>query len=83
MESSTVHTGTAQNVATEFGSWPIEGSALDNANAARVAYNNLLTTISPMFLKGNERYFSVVKTKLEEACFFTIKGIAKPGNGGN
>ncbi len=80
MESSSTHVGTGPVVAAEFGAWPIEGSALANANEARVAFNTLLTKIAPMFVKGNERYLAVVKTKLEEACFFTIKGIAKGGN---
>lgn len=83
MESSTTHQGTAPTVASEFGTWPIEGNVLVNANSVRMNFDTLLRTIAPMFLKGNERYLSIVKTKLEEACFFTVKGIAKPGAGNN
>jgi hypothetical protein len=81
MDSSTTHKGTGPKVAAEFGAWPIEGNTLENANSVRQNFDTLLRTISPMFQKGNERYLSIVKTKLEEACFFTIKGIAKPGTG--
>lgn len=81
MESSTSHKGSGPVVATEFGAWPIEGMTLDNANKARVAFNNLLAEITPYFAKGNERYLAIVKTKLEETCFFTIKGIGKPVGG--
>lgn len=83
MDSSTTHVGTGPNVATEFGSWPVEGNALESVNNARIQFNTLLATITPMIAKGNERYLSIVKTKLEEACLFTIKGIAKPGTGTN
>lgn len=87
MEASTTQKGTGPIVAPEFGAWPIEGNTLENVNNVRTVFNNLLTQITPMFAKGNERYLSIVKTKLEEACLFTIKGIAKPGTtpttGGN
>lgn len=79
MESSTSHKGTGPNVATEFGTWPIEGANLENADNVRISFDKLLATITPMIQKGNERYLSIVKTKLEEACFFAIKGVAKPG----
>ncbi len=83
MDSSTTHTGSTPIVAPEFGAWPIEGNTLNNVNDVRTAFNNLLTGITPMFATGNERYLSIVKTKLEEACMFTIKGIAKPSNQGH
>lgn len=78
MESSTFHKGAGPNVSAEFGAWPIEGSALENANQIRTAFDTLLTTISPMIVKGNERYLALVKTKLEEGCFYAVKGVAKP-----
>lgn len=81
MNSSTTHSGTPITVAPEFGSWPIEGSVLENTNKVRVEFNTLLTNITPMFAKGNERYLNLVKTNLEQACLFAIKGIAKPGHG--
>jgi hypothetical protein len=83
MDSSTTQTGLGPSVAPEFGAWPIEGNTLTNVNNVRIAFNTLLETISPMFVKGNERYLSIVKTKLEEACLMTVKGIAKPSNGGH
>lgn len=83
MESSTSHKGTGAMVAPEFGTWPIEGNVLANANSVRTHFDGLLQAIVPLFAKGNERYLSIVKTKLEEACFFAIKGIAKPAGGGN
>lgn len=83
MESSTTHHGHGSKVAPEFATWPIEGNAFQNAEAIRTAFDGLLNTITPMIAKGNERYLSVVKTKLEEACFFAIKGVARPGTGNN
>jgi hypothetical protein len=80
MESSTFQSGAGPVVAPEFGVWPIEGNALSSVNDVRAAYNTLLNTITPLIAKGNERYLALVKTKLEEACLFTVKGIAKPGN---
>jgi len=79
MESSTSHRGSHPSVAAEFGTWPIEGATVENANTVRINFDKLLTTITPMFQDGNERYLAIVKTKLEEACFFAIKGVAKPG----
>lgn len=79
MESSTFHKSTGPTVAPEFGAWPIEGNTLESVNAVRTDFDNLLTKITPMFAKGNERYLAIVKTKLEEACLFAVKGIAKPG----
>lgn len=81
MDSSTTQTGTGPSVAPEFGAWPIQGSTLENVNNARAIYNDLLEKITPMFTKGNERYLAIVKTNLETACLYTIKGIAKPATG--
>lgn len=81
MDSSITHKGAPIAVAQEFGTWPIEGSVLENTNKVRVEFNTLLTNITPMFAKGNERYLNLVKTNLETACLFAIKGIAKPGSG--
>ncbi len=83
MESSTTQKGGGPSVSFEFGAWPIEGNVLGNVNDTRVAFNSLLIKITPFFAKGNERYLSIVKTKLEEACMFAIKGVAKPGTVGN
>ena len=81
MESSTYQKGTGPNVSSEFAAWPIEGNSLENVNKVRVAFDTLLTTITPLIAKGNDRYLSMVKTHLEEACFDAIKGIAKPATG--
>lgn len=78
MDTSTISKGNSPDVASEFAAWPIEGSALENVNKVRIAFNTLLTTITPLFGKGNDRYLSMTKTHLEEACFDAIKGIAKP-----
>lgn len=81
MDPSTTQKGTGPTVAPEFGAWPIEGNTVENVNNVRTEFDALLTKITPMFVKGNERYLSIVKTRLEEACLFAVKGIAKPGSG--
>lgn len=78
MDTSTTQKGIGPNVAPEFAAWPIEGNALENVNKVRTAFDTLLTTITPLFASGNERYLAMTKTHLEEACFDAIKGIAKP-----
>ena len=80
METATNQTS---KVAPEFGSWPVENNTAQNIDKVRVGFDNLLATIAPMIPKGNERYLSMVKTKLEEACLLTVKGVSKPGNVGS
>lgn len=89
MDSSTTHTqygtngapaGHGGNVSHEFGTWPVEGSALETSNKIRFEFDNLLRFITGAVPKGNERYLAIVKTKLEEGCMFAIKAVAKPTN---
>lgn len=83
MESSTTHTGGGTvNVAHEFGTWPVQGAALEATNAIRFKFDELLKYIVGIVPKGNERYLSIVKSDLEKACMFAIKAVAKP-TGGN
>jgi hypothetical protein len=67
-------------IATEFASWPMTTEGVEAANNIRMAFDNLLTLITNHTPEGNGRYLSLVKTKLEEASFYAVKGIAKPVN---
>jgi hypothetical protein len=46
------------------------------ANQIAAAFNELLEKLT-MICPGNQREFSIVKTKLEEAAFFAKKSMAK------
>lgn len=78
MNTSTSHSGTGGKVAAEFGFWPVEGNNVATIEQIRIGFDQLLTTIKGGVAPGNERYLALVKTKLEEACFYAIKGVAKP-----
>lgn len=64
----------------EFGHWPVNGNTQGALDEVKQGFDNLLTLIAGHIPPGNARYLAVVKTKLEEASFFAIKGIAKTGN---
>lgn len=68
----------AKGLAVEFGSWPMNAAQGDVVNEIKWKFDDLLSTISNRTAPYNSRYLSIVKTKLEEACMFAVKGIAKP-----
>ena len=51
---------------------------LSAANDVRYAFDVALAKVAQCTPQHNARYLALVKTKMEEACFFAIKGIAKP-----
>lgn len=65
-------------VAPEFGAWPADDVVLAKVTDIRMQYDQLLVSIQSLIPKGNERYLAIVKTRLEEACLFTVKAITKP-----
>lgn len=65
-------------VAPEFGAWPVDKNNFEKVSMIRKGFDDLLTQIITQTPPGNERYIALVKTKLEEACFFAVKGVAKP-----
>lgn len=65
-------------IADEFASWPMKDTQVSSANEVRGKFDELLTLISNRTPPHNARYLALVKTKLEEASFFAVKGIAKP-----
>lgn len=71
-------TNTAQKqVAPEFGTWPANDTQVKIMWEVRHQFDRLLDTIGLVTPPANARYLSIVKTKLEEACMFAIKGITK------
>lgn len=67
-----------KQLATEFASWPMTQVGVVASNEIRNKFHDLLETISLLTQPHNARYLAIVKTKLEEASFFAIKGLAKP-----
>lgn len=69
---------TAQKqIAPEFATWPSEGPTRESIDEVRVQFDQLLDAVSLRVPPENGRYLALVKTKLEEACMFAVKAIAK------
>ena len=58
----------------EFKVHKLDDEGLIHMKEIAESFNNLLNGLENIKLEG--RYLSIVKTKLEEACFFAKKGIA-------
>jgi len=69
-----------KQIAPEFSSWQMEEVQVSHANRIRGKFDELLESINEVTPPKNGRYLALVKTKLEEACMFAVKGIAKPVN---
>lgn len=69
-----------KKLADEFSSWPMDAAQLEAANEIRTRFDDLASYIASRTPPHNGRYLALVKTKLEEASFFAVKGIAKPMN---
>lgn len=80
MDSSTHNIPKEQikKVAPEFGTWPMTQKGVATAENIREQFDKLQTNLELAIPAGNGRYLALVKTKLEEACMFAVKGIAKP-----
>lgn len=57
----------------EFASHKLNQNGIDKMQATRTVFNMTLGAL--VELCPTNREFSIVKTKLEEACFFAIKSI--------
>jgi hypothetical protein len=56
-------------------------TGIEKSRTIAEAYNSLLNEIRPLVPEGRE--WSIIKAKLEEACFYTKKGMANlPANQG-
>ena len=66
-----------KQINAEFGSWAITSQQSDIVDQIKWKFDDLLDFISNHTPPENGRYLSIVKTKLEEACMFSVKGIAK------
>lgn len=64
-------------ISDEFGSWPCTPIQADVINEVRWKLDDTLRFIANRISPENGRYLSIVKTKLEEAGMFAVKGIAK------
>lgn len=69
---------TRKEVAPEFRSYPASETTTQNMTQVRWAFDDLLTKIEGYMPKWSAREMAIVKTKLEEASFFAIKGMTKP-----
>lgn len=83
MESSThnipvTETRAEKTIAVEFATWPMEAQAVKKTNEVREKFDDLLTVLTFAIPTENARYLALVKTNLETACMFAVKGIAKP-----
>lgn len=67
-----------KRIADEFASWQMQPIQVEHADKVRAKFDELLETIAAHTPPQNGRYLALVKTKLEEASFFAVKGIAKP-----
>lgn len=64
--------------AKEFRSYLCDSKTLSNIETIRARFTDLLETITAAMPPEtqNARYLAIVKTKLEEACMMTIKGLS-------
>lgn len=74
---TTQQTGHSKTIAPEFSTYELSEAQKEAVNKTRWMFNNLLDYVSSRTSPDNARYVSLVKTKLEEACMFAIKGISK------
>lgn len=58
----------------EFAVHKLNGNGIENANIIANEFDRLLERLGQFCIDGRE--FSIVKTKLEEACFFAKKAMA-------
>lgn len=78
MDTTSHGLGMTVKVASEFGTWPAEGGAVTITNEVRTEFDKLLSLIAANIPQGNALYLKNVKTYLELAGFYAIKGIVKP-----
>jgi len=79
MDTSTHNEPMAQKqIAPEFSSWEMNETQVKLVHALRGEFDRIQDMIAAITPPQNGRYLALVKTKLEEACFFAVKGIAKP-----
>jgi hypothetical protein len=59
---------------SEFSVHMLNKAGIEKANKIKDVFNEFLTNLADLCAPGRE--FSIVKTKLEEACFFAKKSMA-------
>lgn len=66
-----------KEIAKEFRTYQLSQTAIDQSNYIRAKFDEILSAVENVVPPGNERYVALVKTKLEEACMFSIKAISQ------
>lgn len=66
-----------KELAEEFRSFAVDSAQVEAQYEVRAQFDKLLELVSNRVSPNSGRYLSLVKTKLEEACFFAVKGISK------
>lgn len=61
----------------EFEFHRMNKAGIDRATTVADAFDQLLDTLIQCGVDSSPRYLAIVKTKLEEACFFAKKGVAQ------
>ena len=61
---------------TQFEVHMLNPSGIEKAKQIRDAFDNLLTELDALTPNGGHREMAIVRTKLEEACFFAKKALA-------
>lgn len=81
MDMSTHHEpAPAAKLSPEFGSWPMNETQQKLVDKIRADFDRLQQDIAVCIPAANGRYLALVKTNLEQACMFAVKGIARPAN---
>lgn len=65
---------TKPNEHEQFAVYKLNDRGMANAKHIANSFNKLMDALEPMCAPGRE--FAIVKTKLEEACFFAKKSMA-------
>ena len=72
-----IHIGAPMDIHEAFKSFAIEPHEVEDVKEIREKFSELAELIAAKTPEHNIRYKALVMTKLEEACMFAVKGIAR------